>query len=105
MALDQDIFISDMLRAYLRKLKYQKGLALSGAFSHQDALFAWGAVGEYGLPPEGSFVLEISPNGSEWASFRFWHARQRDEETVYRGKSVMFEEICKNQNEPFHRKN
>lgn len=91
--MDRETFISDMLRAYLRKLQKTEGLAVTGAFKSHGGWYSWGAVGEYGDPPVGSFVLEVSPNGTEWASFRFWHARRRDDESVYRGKALMYDEV------------
>lgn len=91
--LSKTTLASDMIRAFTRTVVKENTLGATGFFESGGKNFNWGAVSEYGAPPVGGFLVEITHPDGHCAEFRIWYAVGRDDEPLRRGRVVMYDDI------------
>ncbi len=92
--MNEELFTSYFVRAYLEKLARRSGF-LTGVFrSHEGELVSWGAVAEYGDPPPEGLLVEmwVTNNPTDIATYRFWHAKESKNRYV-RGPVIKRDEL------------
>jgi hypothetical protein len=94
--LDSETFRTEFVREYLRYIQ-RKHSTLTGLFFLDDKPIMWGALVEYGPPPQNGLLVEMWPEREpdNYATYRFWYAAMDEAGRYKRKRSIMRDEISK----------